>query len=67
MSLRPRHRAFGYVRVSSCLGRSRLEAFTEEIQLEKIRQWCAVADLELVEVLRDWVAPGEPSGARVRT
>jgi site-specific DNA recombinase len=46
-------RALGYIRVSSYVGRDRAEALTEDVQLEKIRQWCAVADLELVDVLRD--------------
>jgi site-specific DNA recombinase len=46
-------RALGYIRVSSYLGRDRAEALTEAAQLEKIEQWCAVADLELVDVLRD--------------
>jgi hypothetical protein len=45
--------ALGYIRVSSYLGRDRREALTEDVQLEKIKRWCAVADLELVDVLRD--------------
>ncbi len=53
MTVPPRPRALGYVRVSSYLGRDRGEALTEPMQLEKIQQWCAVADLDLVEVLRD--------------
>ena len=48
-----RHRALGYIRVSSYIGRDRGEGLTEDLQLEKIQQWCAVADLKLVDVLRD--------------
>jgi hypothetical protein len=49
---RLRHRALGYIRVSSYLGRDREDSLTEPLQLEKIQQWCA-ADLDLVDVLRD--------------
>jgi DNA invertase Pin-like site-specific DNA recombinase len=48
-----RSRALGYFRVSSYLGRDREDSLTEPLQLEKIQQWCAVADLDLVDVLRD--------------
>ena len=46
-----RPKAPGWIRVSSYLGRDRQEALTEPIQLETIQQGCAVADLDLVDVL----------------
>ncbi len=66
MSPPPRHRALGYIRVSSYLGRDRGDALTEDLQLEKIQQWCAVADLELVDVLRDVDRSGKDFDARGR-
>jgi DNA invertase Pin-like site-specific DNA recombinase len=36
------------------------------MQLEKIQQWCAVADLELVDVLRDVDRSGKDFDARGR-
>jgi site-specific DNA recombinase len=58
--------ALGYIRVSSYLGRDRGEALTEDVQLEKIKQWCAVADLELIDVLRDIDRSGKDFDARGR-
>ena len=55
-------RALGYIRVSSYVGRDRAEALTEDVQLEKIRHWCGVADLELVDVLRDVDRSGKDFG-----
>lgn len=62
----PRHLALGYIRVSSYLGRDRGDALTEDLQLEKIQQWCAVADLELVDVLRDVDKSGKDVDGRGR-
>jgi hypothetical protein len=61
---RLRHRALGYIRVSSYLGRDREDSLTEPLQLEKIQQWCAVADLELVDVLRDLDRSGKDFDGR---
>lgn len=66
MSPTPRTRALGYIRVSSYLGRDRGDALTEDVQLEKIQQWCAVADLDLVDVLGDIDRSGKDFDARGR-
>lgn len=66
MSSVTRTRALGCIRVSSYLGRDRGEALTEEMQLDKIQQWCAVADLELVDVLRDVDRSGKDFDVRGR-
>ncbi len=66
MSPTPRTHVLGYIRVSNYLARDRGEALTEDVQLEKIQQWCAVADLDLVDVFRDIDRSGRGFDARGR-